>query len=133
LKVLYAVNCDHAEELEDGRLAAHGIFHELYTRAFPAEHKLFLVVVIEWEAGDEGHRDFRIDLMDPTGTPTGTIRANSDVRARVPGRPPPRSPLVMYLDPVIFPQPGRYVYHLVLDGQVTEVAPLHLIVDEDAI
>lgn len=134
MRVLYGLICEEAGERHDGRLDAHGIFHQLYAPGFPAQQeKLILAVGIEWDAGETGRRDFRIDLTDPSGSPAITINGHTDVAERVAGEAPPQTRLVMPLEGVIFPAAGTYLFELVMaEGKRLPLCPLHLIENPDA-
>jgi hypothetical protein len=134
LRVLYGLICEQAGERHDGRLDAHGIFHQLYAPGFPAkqDHMVFCVG-IEWDAGETGRHEFRIDLTDPTGSPALTINGHTEVADRVPGEAPPQTRLVMPLEGVVFPAAGTYTFDLVVrEGERLTLCPIHLIENPDA-
>ena len=130
MRVLYAFSCDQAETRPDGRLDVHGIFHELWAPGFPAKHQMVFVMGIEWDVEGPGKRDFKIDLEDPSGSPSITIQGHTEVTERRPGQPPPRTLLVMPLEDVRFPTAGTYVFRLEIGKKSIRVAPLHLLEDE---
>lgn len=110
-----------------------GIFHELFTPGFPAQmDRMVLAVVIEWNAGEVGHQDFRIDLLDPSASPAFTISGHTEVHAAVPTMAPPRSPIIMELEEVRFMVGGTYLFQLFKDDESTVLAPLHIIEDPNA-
>lgn len=86
-----------------------------------------LALAIEWDLEGEGRREFSIELRDPSGSPSLTIRGHTDVTARAAGDAPPRTLLVMPMHEVVFPRAGTHLFHLEVEGQNLEVAPLHLI------
>jgi hypothetical protein len=133
VRFLYAVNCEHAHARTDGRLDLHGIFQQLYAPGFPAKQDQMVVAVgVEWDVEGEGRQEFKIDLVDPNGSPCLTIRGHTDVTARVPGEAPPRTLLVLPMEEVVFPSAGTYLYRVEIGGEALEVAPLHLIENPDA-
>jgi hypothetical protein len=134
VRVLYALICEQAGERHDGRLDAHGIFHQLYAPGFPAQQEqMTFAVGIEWDAGEIGRHDFRIDLTDPTGSPALTINGHTEVGERIPGEAPPQTRLVMPLEGVVFPAAGTYTFDLVVsEGERIPLCPIHLIENPDA-
>ncbi len=108
----------------------HGIFHQLYAPGFPAQQdRLVLVLVLEWESSDVGRKDFRIDLLDPSGSPVLTINGHTEVSTRREGEPPQQTRLIMPLEEVIFPTAGTYEFELHLGEVRRRLIPLHLIED----
>jgi hypothetical protein len=133
VRILYALLCERAEAGEDERMTAHGIFRRLYAPGFPAQQdRLVLVVAMEWDAGEEGRHEFRIDLLDPADSPGLTISGHTDVRQHGGSEPPAMTRLIMPIDDVVFPSAGRYEFVLHILGQQVPLAPLHLIEDERA-
>jgi hypothetical protein len=130
LKVLYLFVCDSAREQPDERLDVEGIFRRLYAPGFPAEHQATLVVGIEWDGGESGDQPFRLDLLDPDRSPVLTASGHTRVPVeREPGAPPPLSRLVLPIDRMVFPAPGRYEFELTLGDQSVAGAPIYLIHD----
>jgi hypothetical protein len=128
VRVLYALNCEHAHNREDGRLDVHGVFHQLYAPGFPAQQdRLVLAVAIEWDQEEPGRREFKIDLLDPTGSPSLTISGHTDVTPRAAGESPPQTRLVMPMEGVIFPRAGTYIFELKVGEEIVPLAPLHLV------
>jgi hypothetical protein len=128
VKFLYAFLCDDADIRPDGRLDAHGIFHQLYAPGFPARQDvLTLVLAVEWEDGEEGDQEFRIDLMDPSRSPVLTVQGNTEVGERREGEAPPMTRLVLPAKNVIFPAAGSYEFQLHIAGREIPCAPLHLL------
>jgi hypothetical protein len=133
VRILYAVLCESAASREDGRLDLQGVFHQLYAPGFPAQQdRMTLVVVIEWDAGEEGKTEFRIDLLDPDATPALTINGHTDVGPSPAGEAPPQTRLVMPLADIVFPAAGSYDFVLHVGDDVVRLAPLHLVENPDA-
>lgn len=129
MRVLYALICEDARERQDGRIDAHGIFHQLYAPGFPAQQERMVVAVgIEWDGGELGKHEFRIDLTDPSGSPALTINGHTEVGERTPGEAPPQTRLLMPLDGVVFPAAGTYTFDLSVErGAPIPLCPLHLV------
>jgi hypothetical protein len=133
LRVLYAVVCEDAESRTDGRIDAHGIFHQLYAPAFPArQDQMVLMVNVEWSERETGRNEFRIDLLDPSGSPAITISGHTDVGEAAEYDAPPQSRIIIPLEDVVFPVEGKYEFELHARGERVGVAPLYLVKDPEA-
>lgn len=125
--------CDSAQERPDGKLDAGGIFHDLFAPGFPAmQEGMALVLVIEWDRRDQGRYGLKAELVAPDGSVVLTVDGHSEVNPRPQDRPPARTRLVMTLDKVIFPKPGRYHLRVVVKGQRFRGPSLHLVTAGEA-
>ena len=128
MQLLLTALCEDARPNAMGRLDVHGIFNELYAPGFPAtQDKMVLVLVIEWDHDDHGRFQFRVDLVSSKGQPCLTVSGHTDVDARTPDRPPPQTRLVMPLEGIIFPEPGRYQIQVQIKGHTHPGPPLHVL------
>ncbi|MCY4398661.1 MAG: hypothetical protein OXE96_04850 [Gemmatimonadetes bacterium] len=128
MRILTSAVCDHAADTPDGKLDVHGIFHDLYAPGFPArQDRMTLVLSLEWDRSDAGRHSFRVDVRGPDRRPTLTVEGQSEVTPQPPGRPPPRTRLVMPLEDVVFPVPGRYEFEVRVKGNVMAGPTLHLV------
>ncbi len=110
--------CDDARMRQDGKMDIHGIFNDLAAPGFPAkQEKMVLVTTVEWGRQDEGRIQFRVDLMTPEGRPSLSVDGHTDVEPWSSDRPPPRTRLILPLEDVIFPQPGRYQFEIRIKGK----------------
>ena len=133
MRILTSAVCDHATATPDGKLNLHGIFHDLYAPGFPArQDRMTLVLSLEWDRSDAGRHSFRVDIRGPDGRPTLTVEGQSEVTPRPADRPPPRTQLVMPLEDVVFPVPGRYEFEVKVKGNVLAGPTLHLMEVEGA-
>lgn len=133
MRTLYALICEDASVRNDGRVDVHGVYHQLYAPGFPAQQeRMMLAVAVEWDAGEEGRQDFRIDLMDPSGSPALTISGHTDVGPRTPGEAPPQTRLIMPIERVVFPVAGSYTFELNVADVRIPLSPIHLIENPDA-
>jgi hypothetical protein len=113
--------CEAARERPDGRLDLVGVFSELSAPGFPAmQEHMTAVFLVEWSADEAGRQPLRADMIDESGRKLLTIQGHTDVDARESGRAPARTRLLMPLEKVIFPKPGRYRFELVAGGDVVE-------------
>jgi len=120
--------CDDARETQEGKLDAHGIFHDLFASGFPARHDhMVLVLVLEWDRTDQGRYNLKAELVDPDGSTVLTIDGHSDVQPSPPGHPPARTRLVMPLEQAVFPRPGRYHLRVTVKGTRLRGPALHLV------
>jgi hypothetical protein len=133
VRTLYALICEDAAVRNDGRVDVHGVYHQLYAPGFPAQQeRMMLAVAVEWDAGEEGRQEFRIDLMDPSGSPALTISGHTDVGPRTPGEAPPQTRLIMPIERVVFPVAGSYTFELNVSEVRIPLSPIHLIENPDA-
>jgi len=114
----YVFLCDEAVENPTGKLDIQGIFHDLLAPGFPAiQERMVLVLVIEWGRSDQGRYNLKAELVGPDGSVAVTVDGHSDVEARPPDRPPARTRLIMPLEKVVFPKPGKYHLRVIIKGQ----------------
>lgn len=133
MKILYVFLCESAREASDERMSVEGVFRRLYAPGFPAEHKATLVIGVEWDGGESGEQPFKIDLLDPAESPVITASGHTAVPdTREAGAPPPLSRLILPIDRLVFPVPGRYEFELTLGEETVRAAPLYLLLDESA-
>lgn len=120
--------CDDARVDDDGKLDVRGAFHDLYAPGFPAkQERMVLVLILEWDRRDHGRYQFTVDLMDPEGRPSLTVRGHSDVDLREDGKAPARTRLVMPLEDVVFPVPGPYRFRVQVKGRELRGPAVHLV------
>ncbi len=123
-----ALVCDDARPTPEGKLDVHGIFNDLFAPGFPAKQaRMVLVLVLEWDRKDEGRHKFKVDLLGPSGRPTLTVDGHSDVDLRAPDRPPARTQLILPMEEVVFPEPGRYRFQVQVKGQRLPGPSLHVV------
>ena len=128
MRILASAVCDHAAASPDGKLDVRGIFHDLYAAGFPARQaRMMLVLALEWDRADSGRYTFRVDVRGPGGKTTLTLEGHSEVTPRPADRPPPRTRLVMPLEDVVFPEPGRYDFRGTAKGRTLRGPVLYLI------
>lgn len=119
--------CDHAEEDPAGKLDVKGIFHDLLAPGFPAvQDRMVLVLVIEWGRKDQGRYALKAELVGPEGAVVLTVDGHSEVEARPAERPPARTRLIMPLERVVFPTPGKYHLRVIVKGERFRGPSLHL-------
>lgn len=129
MDLILSLACEFARARPDGRLDIRGAFHELQAPGFPAaQDRLTVVFVMEWSSGEEGRHAFTADLVDDDDRKVLTIEGHTDVDRRpehdTEGRAPPQTRLVMELERVVFPHPGRYRFVLRLGEETREAFAL---------
>jgi hypothetical protein len=113
--------CEAARERPDGRLDLIGVFNELSATGFPAmQDALTVVFLVEWSADEAGRQPLRADMLNEAGRKLLTIQGHTDVDERGTDRAPAQTRLVMPLEKVIFPEPGRYRFELLAGSDVVE-------------
>jgi len=118
MHVQLAFVCDDATMNPDGKMDVRGVFNDLAAPGFPAKQdRMVLVTTIEWDPGDEGRNAFRVDLVGPDGRPSLTVDGHTEVERRPPDRPPPRTRLILPLEGIVFPRPGRYSFEIRVKGK----------------
>jgi len=123
----YVFLCDDAREDPHGKLNVDGIFHDLFAPGFPAiQERMVLVLVIEWDRKDQGRYNLKAEMVGPDGTVILTVDGHSDVETPPHHRPRARTRLIMPLEKVVFPQPGRYFLRVMAKGQRFRGPSLHL-------
>lgn len=130
----YVFLCDHAAEDQNGKLDVRGIFHDLLAPGFPAvQERMVLVLVIEWGRKDQGRYNLKAELVGPDGRVVLTVDGHSDVEVRTSEHPPARTRLVMPLEKVVFPSPGKYFLRVIVKGERFRGPSLHLLQMEGAV
>ncbi len=120
--------CDDAVEDPTGKLDVKGIFHDLLAPGFPAvQERMVLVLVLEWGRKDQGRYSFKAELVGPDSSVVMTVDGHSDVEARPSDKPQARTRLVMPLEKVVFPKPGRYYLRVIVKGERFRGPSLHLL------
>jgi hypothetical protein len=134
MHVQLALVCDDARMRPDGKMDIHGIFNDLMAPGFPArQDRMVFVATIEWDRDDEGRHKFKIDLKGPDGRVSLTVDGHTDVDVRPPGRPPPRTRLIVPLEDVVFPQAGRYLFEVRVKGKKLRGPSLFLMESEEGV
>ncbi len=118
MHVQLALVCDEARMRPDGKMDVEGVFNDLAAPGFPArQDRMVLVTTIEWDRGDEGRNQFKVELKGPDGRPSVTVEGETEVDARPSHRPPPRTRLILPLEDVVFPEAGRYSFEIRIKGK----------------
>lgn len=124
MQIDFAVLADYALVDQHGKLSVLGIFQHVWVERFPAVHpRTHLVLRVKGHRLEVGSHAVRIRFKDEAGNELlggdGTIAF---------AEPPPgvsemESGAVLVFD-VPLPQPGRYAFEIVLDGQPAARVPM---------
>ena len=127
MNLVLAIACDKAEVAADGKLNVEGIYNELAAPDFPAAHPgLTVVLVMEWELHETGEQQIRADLIDPAGQMAVTIQGHTDVELAPDNEVPPQTRIILPLENVVFPEPGRYHLRVQAGSSTVETLPLYI-------
>lgn len=120
-----AAACESARERPDGRFDLTGVFNELSAPGFPAmQDRMTVVFIVEWEPDEHGELPLRADMIDESGRRLLTIQGHTQVEQRSTDRAPAQTRLIMPLEKVVFPKPGRYRFELVAGSDVADAFSL---------
>lgn len=132
MELQFAFFCDEVRETKSGKLDALGIFHDLLAPAFPAmQERMILALIIDWDRHDRGRYDLKAELVGPDGKVALTVTGHSDVQAHPLEGPPARTRLVMPLEKVVFPKPGKYSLRIMVKGKRLRGPSLYLLAMEE--
>lgn len=128
MQLLLATLCEHAQLTPEGKLDVHGAFWDLAAPGFPAKQgEMVLALAVEWDPEDEGRFQFKVELTgEDAPKPSFTVDGHTDVTRRGHGDQPARTFLVMPMEDIVFPSPGRYRMTVRLKGRVIDGPTLHL-------
>lgn len=132
MNVVFAVLADAANVSQEGKLNILGNFANIKAREFPIRHpQMQLVIRMEaspLEAGKE--KNIEVTMLAADGQKISSFSANFTV-------PQPKNPgedvqlqTVLYLRDTVFPQPGRYALHVLINGSEEARVPLTLTLEE---
>ncbi|HUG40079.1 MAG TPA: hypothetical protein VMM12_06330 [Longimicrobiales bacterium] len=129
MDLILSLACEFARVRPDGRLDVRGAFNELQAAGFPAaQDRMTVVFVMGWGPAEHGRHAFTADLVGDDDRKVLTIEGHTDVEPgpEAEGRAPPQTRLVMELERVVFPRPGRYRFILRIGSDTREAFALHV-------
>jgi hypothetical protein len=119
MDVIFAVLADSANISQEGKLNILGTFGHINATEFPARHpEMQLVVRMEASPAEAGMaKNLEVKILDQDGKQIGSYKGDLTV-------PPPKTPgdralmqLIMRLIDTVFPNAGRYVFAILIDGK----------------
>ncbi len=127
MDVTLALLADAANVSREGKLNLLGIFDTIFAHAFPSTHPQMQVVLrLEAEPAEAGStRNVEVLLLTPDGEVLFRLAGSITVQARGAGDRI-RMDHVLTLNNVQLERPGRYRFHVVVDGEPAAVLPLHV-------
>jgi Family of unknown function (DUF6941) len=127
MEVTLALLADGANVSREGKLNLFGIFDTIFSRTFPTTHPQMQVVLrFEADPAEAGsRRDVEVQFVAGDGRVLFRLPGAMTVQQRVAGDRV-RMDQILTLNNVQLEQPGRYRFHVVVDGEVAAVLPLHV-------
>lgn len=127
MNLVLAIACDTATVSPQGKLDVQGIYNELSAPNFPAaQDRLTVVLVLEWSTREAGEQPIRADLVAPDGQMVITIQGHTEVEFGPDNEVPPQTRMILPLENVVFPTPGRYFFRVQAGSETIETLPLYV-------
>jgi len=127
MQVALALLADGANVTREGKLNVFGIFDTIFARTFPTTHpQMQLVFRFEAAPAEAGtRRDVEVQLVSEDGRTLFRVPGAMTVQQRPVGDLV-RMDHLLTLNNVQLEQPGRYRFHVVIDGEVAATVPLYV-------
>jgi hypothetical protein len=127
MQVTFALLADGANLSREGKLNLLGIFDTIFARSFPTTHpQKQLVLRFEAEPEEAGsRRDIEVQFLAPDGHLLFRLPGAMTVQQRVFGDIV-RMDQIVTLNNLQLEHPGRYRFHVLVDGEVAAAVPLHV-------
>jgi len=124
--VTMALLADAANMSQEGKLNILGTFNHINATTFPARHpEMQLVVRMEASPAEAGmQKKLEVKVLDMDGKQIGSYQGEFEVPS--PAKPGERvhMQMIMRLVDTVFPEHGRYVFHVLIDGRTEKEVPL---------
>jgi len=127
VRVKIALLADYSNVSREGKLNILGIFDTIYAPTFPTSHPhMQLVMRFEGGAEDAGStRQLEVQLQAQDGAVLFRVPGTLAVQRSELGEIV-RAEHILTLNNVTFEQPGRYAFHIILDGRTEAMVPLRV-------
>ena len=131
MNVVFALIADHAEPDATGKLNIKGVFDRIQAFKFPAKHpELCLVMQFEWPSHEFGHKKtLRVPMVGPGGKEIAALEGSMVIGLvdKAKGGPPKvRLNQIVPFKDLVFPQPGDYAFHIIVQGETKTTVPLEV-------
>ena len=108
-----------------GKMNILGVFDRISVSQFPAQHgRIALVLRLTAGTSEMGLHDMEIRLSDPGGAEVLSVNGEMQLGGGAHASEGIRVPLVLNIDRLVFPAPGRYSFDVRVDGQHHVTIPL---------
>jgi hypothetical protein len=127
MQVALALLADGANVTREGKLNLFGIFDTIFARSFPTTHpQMQLVLRFEAAPGEAGsRRTVEVQFLAGDGRPLFRLPGAMTVQQRAVGDMV-RMDQIVTLNNVQLEHPGRYRFHVLVDGELAAAVPLYV-------
>ena len=127
MQVRIATLADYTSISEGGKLNILGIFTILWATQVPVMHpQMQLVLQLEFDPTEAGERDIKVVLMDEDGREILSLSGTFTVPHK-PGPEPIGINHSIGFGNIVFPQYGRYVFKILISGELKSEVPLSVL------
>jgi hypothetical protein len=125
VRVTLALLADGANVSREGKLNILGVFDTLFARSFPTTHpQMQLVVRFEAEPAEAGGmRNVEVQFVGEDDRVLFRLPGAMTVQHRAPGETV-RMEHILTLNNLELEGPGRYRFHIVVDGEMLAAVPM---------
>lgn len=127
MDVIFAVLADSANISQEGKLNILGNFADISATKFPTRHpEMQLVLRLQASPAEAGKsKKMEVTLIGPDGERIGNLSADFEVPESEPGSPVDMQTIIRLVD-TVFPKPGRYAVHVLINGDEKAHVPLNV-------
>ncbi len=128
MELLTILAADYANVAQGGKLNVMGIFKTVYSSNFPARHSsMFVVVKLGADLGEYGDdRVFRLKLLSADGKELMQFEQPIKIPQPQDGQRPEVN-VILQINDIIFPEPGRYQFSVLIDKDLKGALPIDLL------
>jgi len=128
MELLVLLSADYANIAEGGKLNVMGIFSNMYSSTFPTRHpEMHLVIRLRPSPAEYGQtRKLTVKLIDEDGK-TELLNFSRDIEIPHPtGKQHPEINQILRLRDLVFPQPGTYLFSVLVDNDEKGTLPIEV-------
>jgi len=132
MNVIFAVLADAANVSQEGKLNILGNFANINASKFPARHpQMQLVIRMEASPAEvRTKKNMEVTMMDADGQRITSVNAEFTVPEPKAAGEEVQMLIILHLRDTVFPQPGRYGVHVLINGSEAARVPLTLTLKE---